>query len=459
MQTNANESPQKNGRNITDEEISMCKDNMRPCLKDDPEYGKIEWAIRRILPKMSGCPLETKRCVKWLGESRGNITMKDHTQSIKRVLYHWYREDIKKKENSKCSIVNLEECEFPICCNVWHLRKIDNIEKSTYRKKNKKRKQDDSLVQELGNSSLDAYFRKKEEKKQATPHKTKYKKIDTESAKGIWRDLGEKVETDEICEKFGVTPTVIENIKNGSTWSSVTGLAKNDNNETKRLKRVEKTESEMKLYIEGNCGYTLRENLNEKIRPKRKDVYRFLKGLGTNSKYIPIVSEINLMKKNGTYHPSIKEKDNRFCIKTSSLIKFRKKRQSSARLVYNWFVDDVPEGSRVIRTCSSKHECVRIEHLKVKHDSKEDEGYTSEDSSSSSSSGEDEDRDTDDRHKKSKTVDWLTRDYFSADDMIPKDKKKKREVEKKEVDYVEKAKELLVKQRRSSMSIFDFIKN
>lgn len=349
--------------------VKECKDKVRYGVRDE-QYSKIEILIRKILNKIDGNPLDPEKCVQWQGNRRSYISVGGHTVPIRRLLFHWYVADIRETDTNPKWIVNTNNCKYEVCCNVNHLRMVD---KYTYFKE-KKDKQTKKQVLEGLQPKIPTNSNKKPKKKESQ------KKIKPELAKEIWTDLQQGLDSKTIAENREVTTNIVAQIKAGNSWNTVTGLNNKRNRKYDKVAFDKRQTKKRNFYIKKHCTYIIRKDIRPEHAPTTKELYRFLKKTLDGKDFFPLCAKDQCRSDNNNENCSdvtdtesneeastSNTKNNSDCIiMNSHLIKFRGERISIARLVYNWFVGDIPVNKPVKRICGCNKVCIRPEHLRLR---------------------------------------------------------------------------------------------
>jgi len=327
--TTSSESDSKWRREVSDMQIESFKEKMRNDLKKDKEYNMIDSQIRKILSKIDGDPIISRKCAMWKGEAKGNITVGETKVQIRRTMYHWLVEDIMSLRNY--NIGNLPTCEIGICCNVSHLIKVIKPLKDDLQYAEKK------IDLRTTTNSIN---RKRESVKRA---------LDEFKVRQVVEGLKSGQPVRKVSSALDVPYVQVNRISKGRTWSQFSNISPL---KKRQLEENKARNKKMEEYVRKHCGYVLRSSLLGEEIPTIKELHSFLTKL---------IGNFNRLG----YYRLGDVPDEKDCIFAHKNFHYRGRQISSARICYRWFIGDIPSGSLVIRMCRSKHHCIRPEHLQT----------------------------------------------------------------------------------------------
>lgn len=359
-------------KQIDEREVRECKDRIRPELKKEKSFNSIDDIIRKILLKTDADPTKGNKCVRWIGPKQGTVVSWGKTYYIRRMLYQWYVGNLDGSHN----VVNDSRCEFNMCCNINHLKKMHK--KASYEKEGKDYY---GASHNLARIKESTKKRKSETKKVhgQNTRETKKSRLSPDRIKNVWNKLkgGETVK--KVAEACEVSKSTVRHVAKGTAWNSITGLPAIEKNNTDESGKIVRAEKRRENYLKKYCSYKLRKDLPEKEIPKKKELYRIIKNLG--EPFTPL--------KISHYSDELYSKEH--CIYAPKMIKYRGRRIGRARLIFHWFNSEIPEGNWVVKRCeerkNSKGVCIRPEHLCIVEDDRSSNEEFSD--SFSDSSGDD----------------------------------------------------------------------
>jgi hypothetical protein len=302
-------------RTVSYSELELTMSILRKDLPD--EYKPSTRLIKNILERISRPLFETRECVLWSGAkvvNQGVVTFQGKLCQLRRLLRYWFTEEFDLKNNAIVIKKTCDSKEF--CCNLLHCKMKDKRKnKKTLENTRpiKKRRLDSDRGENHGGA-----------------------KLTEANVREIWKMLKEGIKQSEIAKRYSVSSESISNIAHGKAWIHVTGLATGyeDRNRHYREWYLQQREK-LERY---KCTLNFRKDLPENRIPKRSRIIKFELRLGA----------------------PLNETDE--CVPFSGDSFGKMKIQ---RVVYDWFVGNVPQDMLVLRKCKDgpKKHCVNPKHL------------------------------------------------------------------------------------------------
>lgn len=337
-------------KQVDQNEIVACKNRMRQEMKKDKCFNNTDDIIRKILFKTDGDPTIGSKCVRWLGSENGSVRVEGRVYYIRRMLYHWYIDDLDNTHN----IVNRSDCQFNMCCNTKHLVKMSKT--ASYKSEGKTYYGASRNLERTNTHKRNIEIMKRDSVGQ---NATKRTKIPAELIETAWTKIKSGIKLKRVAYDCKISIAMVRQIAKGSTWNSVTGLPPLKPKDDKNTSRTEITKKKREIYLKKNCQYKLRDDIPEEEIPTLRELYRVVKIM--DEPFAPMKDYEIAGERKGTA---------RHCIYSPKVIRHRGKRLSRARLIYYWFKGDIPQKCKIVKLCKDKKknqgECMRPEHLSLR---------------------------------------------------------------------------------------------